>query len=107
MTATAWLVAVVGGLLTYLVRLSFLAVAHRTVDLPPLVREGLRMIPPAALAALVAPAVLRGGGTIQLADPRVPAAVLAILVMWRTGSVVGTLLVGLGVLAALQLLGWG
>jgi branched-subunit amino acid transport protein len=108
MSATVWLVAVAGGVLTYLERLSFLGLADRAGALSPRTLEALRMIPPAALAALVAPAVLRSGtgGSIALADPRVLAAGLAMLAMWRTGNVLLTLGVGMGVLiGAQQLIG--
>lgn len=107
MTSTLWTIAILGGIGTFLERWSFLSVAHRATALPPMVREGLRMIPAAALAALVAPAVFRGGsadGSIDLLDPRLPAAVMAVLVMWRTRNIVLTLLVGMGVLLGLDAL---
>lgn len=65
------------------------------------------MIPAAALAALVAPAVLRAGegGAIDVVNARVVAAALAMAVMWRTRQVLLTLVVGLGALVALQQLG--
>lgn len=105
--ATAWVVIVGGGIATYLVRAGLLAVAHRARDLPPPVLDGLRMIPPAALAALVAPAVLRPDGPLLLWHPRPLAGVLAAVVAWRTRSVVATLLVGGATLAGLTVLGMG
>lgn len=105
--ATAWVVIVGGGVITYTVRAALLAVAHRARDLPPRVRDGLRMIPPAALAALVAPAVLRPDGPMLLWHPRPLAGLLAAAVAWRTRSVVATLLVGGGVLVALTGAGIG
>lgn len=105
--ATAWVVIVGGGVVTYAVRAALLAVAHRARDLPPRVRDGLRMIPPAALAALVAPAVLRPDGPLLLWHPRPLAGLLAAAVAWRTRSVVATLLVGGGVLVALTGAGIG
>lgn len=105
MTPTAWVVVVLGGLLTFSERVSLLLLGRRAAAVPPEVRRALRMIPPAALAALVAPAVLRGGspdGGLALADPRVLAAAVAMLVMWRTGQVLLTLGAGLGLLILLQ-----
>lgn len=104
MSASTWAIVLVGGLLTFLQRLAFLAVAHRATELPPRVRDALRMIPPAALAALVFPAVLREGpgGPLALADPPALAAVAAMAVMWRTRSVLATLAVGMGLLIGLQ-----
>lgn len=74
---TAWLVIVAGGIVTYVVRAGLLTFAHRARDLPPRVRDGLRMIPPAALAALVVPAVLRPDGPLLLWHPRPLAGLLA------------------------------
>ena len=105
MTATVWVILVVGAVGTFLEWWSLLSVAHRAASVPPLVREALRMIPAAALAALVAPAVLRGGsadGGLALLDPRLPAAALAVLVMWRTRNILLTLAVGMAVLLGLQ-----
>lgn len=104
MSVDVWVIVVAGGLITFLQRFSFLAVAERAAQVPPKVREALRMIPAAALAALVAPAVFRAGpeGAVDLLNPRVLAAALAIAVMWRTRQVLLTLTVGLGVLIALE-----
>lgn len=104
---TAWLVIVAGGIVTYVVRAGLLTVAHRARDLPPRVRDGLRMIPPAALAALVVPAVLRPDGPLLLWHPRPLAGLLAAAVAWRTRSVVATLLVGGAALAGFTVLGIG
>jgi branched-subunit amino acid transport protein len=102
-TATAWIVAIIGGLITFGERFVF-AIAHRTARVSPHVREALRMIPAAALAALAAPAVFRAGtdGALDLLNPRVLAAGLALVTMWRTRQILLTLLVGLAALVALQ-----
>lgn len=104
MSLAAWAVAIIGGLITFAERVAFLAVADRAGDVHPAVREALRMIPAAALAALVAPAVFRAGtdGALDLANPRIIAATLAILVMWRTRQILLTLLVGLTTLIVAQ-----
>lgn len=105
--ATVWVVILAGGVVTFATRASLLALAHRARDLSPQVRDGLRMIPAAALAALVAPAVLRPDGPLLLWHPRPLAGLLAALVAWRTHSVVATLLVGGFALAGLTALGIG
>jgi branched-subunit amino acid transport protein len=85
-------------------RASFLAVAHRMVTVPPTVQRLLRQIPPAALASLVVPALLRPEGHLDLTQARLYAGVLAALVAWRTRSTVLTLVVGMGVLLAVRAL---
>lgn len=59
MTAVHLLVIALAGVLTYAIRASFLVFATRMTELPPVVTTVLRMIPAAALAALVVPDLLR------------------------------------------------
>ena len=87
---------------TYAMRASFLAVAHRMTQLPALVERVLRQIPPAALAAIVLPALVRPEGRLDPAQPRLVAGLVAALVAWRTRNVGLTLLVGMAVLVTLR-----
>lgn len=59
MTAAQLLAVALAGVLTYAIRVSFLVFAGRMTELPPTVTTVLRMIPAAALAALVLPGLLR------------------------------------------------
>jgi branched-subunit amino acid transport protein len=95
-----WPVIVVSGLGTYAMRASFLAFAHRMATVPPALSRVLRQIPPAALAALVLPALVRPEGRLDLLQPRLLAGVIAALIAWRTRNVGVTLVVGMAVLAA-------
>ncbi len=99
---STWVVMVVAGVGTYELRASFLALAHRLAALPRDVRELLRMVPAATMAALALPALLRPDGAWALLGPRALAGVVAGLVAWRTGSVLATVVVGLGAVMALQ-----
>lgn len=105
MSAT-WTAILLSGAGTFAMRASFLAAAHRLVDLSPLVQRLLRQIPPAALASIVVPALVRPDGQLSLAQPRFAVGVLAGVVAWRSRSVALTLVVGLGVLTIAQSLGW-
>lgn len=93
--AAAWVVIGIVGAGTYLIRASFLLVARRMPDLPPAVRELLRMIPAAALAALVAPTLLRVDGALEPWNPRLLAGLVALVVAWWTRSILATIAVGL------------
>ena len=97
-----WAAIVVGGAATFAMRASFLVAAHRLVRVPPWARRLLRQIPPAALASIVVPALARPGGSLDLAQPRFVAGVVAGLVAWRTRSAALTLVVGMGLLAVLD-----
>ncbi len=101
-TTEVWLAVVLAGAGTYAMRASFLAFARRLVDLPPLAERVLRQIPPAVLAALVVPALVRPDGAVDPWSAELAAGVLAAAVSWRTRSVTATLAVGMVVLVALR-----
>jgi len=94
-----WVVLAAGGLATYLTRLSFIALAHRGTP-PEWVARPLGFVPTAVLSALILPAVVTPQGSLEfdMAMPRVLAAAAAVVVAWRTRSVLLTLVVGMGVL---------
>ncbi len=101
-TASTWLVIVVAGVGTFALRASFLALADRLTGLPHDVREALRMVPAATLAALTIPALVRPDGDWALLGPRALAGVLAGLVAWRTRSALLTVVVGLVAVVAIE-----
>ena len=82
-------------------RASFLLAARRLAEVPPGVQRVLRQIPPAALASIVVPALLRPDGELDLWQPELAAGVVAGLVGWRTRTTALTLVVGMGLLFAL------
>ena len=102
---TLWLLVIAIAVGTFLLRLSFIHFSDR-MTLPPLVQRALRFVPPAVLAALILPALLRSGGSIDLtlANPRWIAGLLAAVIAWRTHNVLLTLATGMGTLWLLQAL---
>ncbi len=92
-------VILVIGVLTYGIRLSFIALFGRVDEVPAMVERALRFVPPAVLAALVAPAVIvvrpEAGG---LAVDRLLAGGLAAGVAWRTKNVFATMAAGMATL---------
>ena len=99
-----WAVILLSGAGTFAMRASFLVAANRVANVPQGVQRLLRQIPPAALASLVLPALVRPHGSFDLAQGRLVAGVLAALVAWRTRSVALTLVVGLGTLIVIEAL---
>ena len=90
------------ALVTYLTRYAAIAALRREV--PPRLQRWLRYVPPAVLAALVAPAALAPQGHLEFGLPAW--AVLAgAAVAWRTRSVLWTLVGGLAVFWLLRGLG--
>ena len=99
-----WSAILLSGAGTFAMRASFLAAANRLARVPPSIQRLLRQIPPAALAALVVPALVRPHGTFDIVQPRLAAGIVAAVVAWRTNNVALTLVVGLGVLIAIEAL---
>lgn len=101
MTAT-WVVIVVAAAGTFAQRASFLAFADRLAEVSPRAQRVLRQIPPAVLASLVVPSLVRPGGELDLWQPRLLAGVVAGLVAWRSRNAGLTLLVGMAVLVLVE-----
>lgn len=97
-----WLTIVLAGAGTYALRASFLAYARRLVDLPPMADRVLRQIPPAVLAALVVPSLVRPEGSFDLWQPQLLAGLVAAVVSWRTRNIALTLVTGMVVLVVVQ-----
>lgn len=93
--ARAWVVIVLGGLATFALRASFLVAAHRFESLPSWASDAMRMVPAAALAGLVAPALLRPDASFAPLGPEALAGGIALVVALRTRSVLAPIVVGL------------
>lgn len=102
----SWLPALaVAGLVTFAIRLSFIALLGR-VEVPPLLTRALRFVPAAVLSAIIVPelVVREGAPDLSPLNPRLLAGLLAALVAWRTRSVVVTIAAGMVALWVLQAL---
>lgn len=84
---------------TYALRASFILFVDRLGTLPPRLEAVLPYVPPAVLAALIAPAVLAPAGTLPPAAdaPRLAGGAVGLVVAWRTESMLAT--VGAGMAA--------
>lgn len=103
MTAVQLVAIVLAGLLTYAIRASFLVFAGRMTELPPTVTTVLRMIPPAALAALVLPGLLRPDGAgWDPVNPIMVGGVVAVLVSLWKQNIGLSLAAGLVAIVAVQ-----
>jgi len=94
------------GIGTYLLRLSFIGIVGDRV-MPEWALVPLRFVAPAVLAALIAPAVLLNDGALDVSpasNPRAIAALVALLLAWKTKSVPVVIAAGLITVWALQAL---
>jgi len=100
---TLWIVMLIAGLLTYLTRLSFIALTGK-FQFPAWLQRSLRFVPPAVLSAIIFPEILAHSGTIDptLRNDRLIAGILAALVGWKTRSMLLTIIVGMASLLILQ-----
>lgn len=104
--ADLWLTIILAGLLTYLTRLSFIAL-HGRWQPPLLMQRALRYVPPAVLSAIALPEMMIREGQISLLDPLNPrffAGLVAILVALRTRNLLLTIAAGMAALYVLQIL---
>jgi branched-subunit amino acid transport protein len=103
--AQTWLIILVAGLLTYGIRLSFIALSGRWQP-PRLFQRALRYVPPAVLSAIILPEMLFQDGQFITTPlhPRLLAGLLAILVAWRTRNTLLTIIAGMLALYLFQIL---
>jgi branched-subunit amino acid transport protein len=96
---------VLGGLLTFLMRFSFIYLLGR-VTLPAPLSRALRFAPAAVFSAIVTPELFLHSGSLDLSlgNSVLLAGVLSVLVAWRTKNTMLTIVVGIGFLAALEAL---
>ncbi|MCO8244305.1 MULTISPECIES: AzlD domain-containing protein [unclassified Haladaptatus] len=98
--ASLWLIILVGGLGTYLIRVSFIALFGRLDDVPDGVERALRLVPAAVLSALVLPKFVYMDGSLALSPDnlRLFAGALAVAVAWYTEDILATIVAGMGAL---------
>lgn len=101
---TIWIVMILGGLITFGMRFSFIYLFGR-FELPQTMRRALHYVPPAVLSAIVFPELfLRNDQLdVSLTNHRLLAGLIAILIAQMTKNTLITILAGMIVLAALQL----
>lgn len=102
MNESLWWVMLAGGVLTYLTRLSFIALEGR-YRTPDYFRRALPLVPVAALSALILPDLLLVQGQFAgVTHPRLIAGLIAIAVAWRWKNATLTIVAGFATLWGLQ-----
>ena len=99
-----WLVLLLGGVITFLIRFSFIYLFGK-FDVPETVRRALHYVPPAVLSALVFPELFMHDDALSISpgNERLLAGLFAIGVAWFSRNTLVTILAGM---AALFLLQW-
>jgi branched-subunit amino acid transport protein len=98
-----WLVMLLGGLLTFGIRFSFIYLFGK-FHIPETVRKALHYVPPAVLSALVFPELFLRDGTLDLSlgNVRLLAGLVAVLVAWYSRNTLLTIVVGMLALILFQ-----
>jgi len=99
-----WVVMLLGGLLTFGMRLSFIYLFGR-FEIPETIRQALRFVPPAVLSAIILPQLFMPSGYLDfsLANHRWLAGIVAVIIAGLTKNTLLTILAGMVALLILQL----
>ena len=98
-----WLVLLMGGLITFAIRFSFIYLFGK-FHIPETLRKALHYVPPAVLSAIVFPELFMPSGTLDVsfANHRLLAGVVAVVVAWFSRNTLVTILAGMVALFLLQ-----
>lgn len=108
-TSAVWLVIIGAGVVTYLLRVSFLLGIDYFQGFPPAIERVLPFFPIAILSALIAPNLLVVDGTLTVGtnNPHLIAGIAGLLAAWYTDNMLATVSVGMLTLWGLLWIGFG
>ena len=91
-----WLSIIIAGILTYFTRLTMIALVSRDM-LGDRIKAVLAYVPSAVFPAIIFPAIFINdyGSFIEMNDPKIFAAIVAIVVGYFSRNVIATILSGL------------
>jgi len=100
-----WLVMLFGGLITFGMRFSLIYLFGR-FQVPETMRRALHYVPPAVLSAIIFPELFLRNGVldISMANTRLLAGLVAVLVAWFSKNTLITIIAGMVALFLLQYL---
>ena len=91
-----WLSIIIAGMLTYFTRMTMIALVNRDM-LGDRIKAVLAYVPSAVFPAIIFPAIFINdyGNFIEMNDPKIFAAIVAIVVGYFSRNVIATILSGL------------
>ena len=91
-----WLSIIIAGILTYFTRMTMIALVNRDM-LGDRIKAVLAYVPSAVFPAIIFPAIFFNdyGSFIEMNDPKIFAAIVAIIVGYFSRNVIATILSGL------------
>ena len=99
-----WLTMLLGGLITFGMRFSFIYLFGR-FHVPETMRKALHYVPPAVLSALIFPELFLHDGKLNIAfdNYRLIAGLIAVLAAWLSKNTLITIIAGMIALFVLRL----
>ena len=91
-----WLSVIVAGILTYITRMTMITLVDKRV-LNAKLRQVLGYVPSAVFPAIIFPAIFYNdyGNLIELTDPKIYGAIIAIVVGYFSRNIIATIFSGL------------
>ena len=91
-----WLTIIISGIVTYFSRMAMVCLINREM-LGPKVKEVLNYVPAAVFPAIIFPGVFFNdfGSLVEITDPKIYGAIIALIVGFFSRSVIATILSGL------------
>ena len=91
-----WLVMLLGGLITFAIRFSFIYLFGK-LHIPETVRRALHYVPPAVLSAIVFPELFLNNGALDVSphNVRLLVGLVAIVVAWYSKNTLLTIVIGM------------
>ena len=92
----SWASVIIAGILTYLTRMTMVALVNKDV-LNSKIKQVLGYVPSAVFPAIIFPAIFFNdyGNLIELSDPKIYGAIIAIAVGYLSRNIIATIFSGL------------
>ena len=92
----SWLSITIAGILTYLTRTTMVTLVNKNI-LSNKIKQVLNYVPAAVFPAIIFPAIFFNdyGNLIELTDPKIYAAIIAIIVGYLSINIIATIFLGL------------
>jgi branched-subunit amino acid transport protein len=99
-TTVFWALALVLGVATFAIRLSFIEVFHHVDSIPGWLENVLRYVPAAVLAAILVPRVVLVDGSLFVGpgNDKILAIIPAAVVAWQTDNLLAPIAAGMAAL---------
>ena len=92
----SWISVIIAGILTYLTRTTMVTLVNRNI-LSDKIKQVLSYVPAAVFPSIIFPAVFLNdyGNFVELSDPKIYGATIAIIIGYLSKSIIATIFSGL------------